>query len=428
MDTRRTGGWYELPVSTQTEPEPVDPDEGRPAGPGNPWFALWDGYFAVCYVVTTVLLFAADAEQARRAMAVGALTLVVPWYAAVGRALMTGGEARCGHTPRNVVFVTGLLLLFTTASAFDPTASFALFAVVPMLLMTLPVPTAMVLLPLVNLLPTVTVWLNGGDVAVVFPMSLLGITLSVFLGLWVNRVVRQSQERAALIEELHRSRERLAELSREAGVAAERERLAREIHDTVAQGLTSIISLLQAADAQLAQAPDQARSYLELAGRVAGDSLAEAREFVTVLTPAPLKESSLPQAVRRQADDLAAQTGLAAECAIEGDERPLPMPVNVVLLRAVQETVANVRKHAAGATRVDIVLRYGPDAVRLTVRDDGAGFDAERQREGHGLPGMRSRVREIGGEAAVDSRPGYGTTVAITVPLDVPDGEGTDGS
>jgi len=397
-------------------------DPGAGGGAGHRWFALWDGYYAVCYVVTTALLFVADIPEDRRAAAIGALTLIVPWYAAVGRAPMADARDRRAHGPRNVTFAAGLLVLFVTAAAFDPTSSFALFAVVPMLLMTLPIPTSMVLLPLVNLVPTVTVWLGGGDIAVVLPMSLLGITLSVFLGLWVSRVVRQSRERAELIEELHRSRERLAELSREAGVAAERERLAREIHDTVAQGLASIISLLQAADAQLAEAPDQARSHLDLARRVAGDSLAEAREFVTVLSPPSLRESSLVQAVRRQCADLAAQTGLATDCAIDGDERPLPMPVNVVLLRSVQEAVANVRKHAEGATRLDVVLRYGPDTVRLTVRDDGAGFDADRDHAGHGLPGMRARVGEIGGTATVASRPGHGTTVEISVPLD----EGTD--
>ncbi|GHD73131.1 MULTISPECIES: sensor histidine kinase [Streptomyces] len=401
---------------------------------GSRWFGLWDGYFAASYFVTLILLFTSAESQAHRALAIGALTLIVPWYAGLGRRLMVHRtEGR-----RSIVFSAGLLLLFGSASMLDLAGSFALFAVVPMLMMSLSVPPAIVLVVLANLWPVTVVWLRGGEfdphILSVLPISLLGIALSVLLGLWITRVVRQSNDRGELINELRRSREREARLSHQAGISAERERLAREIHDTLAQSLTSIISLVQAAESEVEGNPERARSRLGLAGRVAQDSLAEARGFVSALTPPPLRESSVVQAVRRQADLLREETGLTVRCSARGEERSLPMAVSVVLLRSAQEAFANVRKHARDARRVEVLVAFAPDTVRLVVRDDGAGFraqddgrgpepadarerGADGERNGFGLRGMRARVEEIGGMAQISSTPGAGTVIEVTVPL-----------
>ncbi|MEU3987149.1 sensor histidine kinase [Streptomyces platensis] len=398
------------------------------------WFGLWDSYFVICYLVTTGLVFTSAVPQTGRLIAIGALTLVVPWYAGIGRPLMLRHE----RDRRNAVFACGLFGLFGLATAVDLTSAFALFALVPMLMMSLDTRPAVVAGVVGNLVPVTMLWLRGGATAplmlFVLLASLLGIALSVLLGLWIKRVVRQNKEHAELIEELRQNREQVARLSHQAGISAERERLAREIHDTLAQSLTSIISLVEAADAEVEGAPAVARKHLALVGRMAKESLAEARSFVADRTPASLRESSLAQALRRQADGLAAQTGLLARFAVEGDERPLPMAVNVVLLRAAQEAGTNVRKHA-DARAVDLVLRYGDSHVGLHVTDDGLGFDAaEAERgaaegaqdgpgggdgdSGFGLRGMAARLAEIGGAMSVVSAPGAGTVVEVTVPLD----------
>lgn len=413
-------------MSTENRAVAETPDHAPEAG--TRWFGLWDAFFAVSYAVTTVLLFTSAGEQVHRAVAMAALTLAVPWYAAMGRDAMLRQVGE-DHGRRSVVFSVGLFLLFSVAVVFDLASSFALFAVVPMLMMSLSTSPAIAVVTLANLMPVIVVWLRGGtldrDIAAVLPTSLLGIALSVMLGLWITRVTRQSRERGTLIDELRRNRERVARLSREAGVAAERERLAREIHDTLAQGLTSIISLVQAAEAGFATDPEVARSHLGLAGQVARESLAEAREFVTALTPPVLKESSLVQAARRQAEGLVAQTGMRAEVVVNGNERELPMAVSVVLLRSLQEAVANIRKHAPKARSAEVRLLYGTDTVRLYVRDDGPGFEpGERTsgaKGGFGLPGMRTRAQEIGGDSTVDSAPGRGTTVEVTVPVPLED-------
>ncbi|GAA2641898.1 MULTISPECIES: sensor histidine kinase [Streptomyces] len=383
------------------------------------WFGLWDALFAVSYAVTTMLLFTSAGEQVHRAVAMAALTVAVPWYAALGRSTMIHESQ--GNDRRRIVFSVGLFVLFAVAVIFDLAASFALFAVVPMLMMSLTTSPAIAVVTLANLTPVIVVWLRGGtlsrDILAVLPTSLLGIALSVMLGLWITRVTRQSRGRAALIEELHRNREKVARLSRKAGVSAERERLAREIHDTLAQGLTSIISLVQAAETDFTADPQLARSHLALAGRVARESLAEAREFVTELTPPALQESSLVQATRRQAEGLTAQTGMRAHVTVEGDERELPMAVSVVLLRSLQEAIANIRKHAGEARTAEIRLVYRRDTVRLLVRDDGPGFTVTGDQRGNGLRGMQTRAHEISGVATVVSSPGQGTTIEVTVPV-----------
>ncbi|MEU5273249.1 sensor histidine kinase [Streptomyces hygroscopicus] len=409
------------------------PGEGSPTGAyygpesGTRWFGLWDGFFAVSYLVTAILLFLSSDSQVNSSVPIAALTLMVPWYAAVGRSLMIEGV----HGPRNLVFAAGLVALFCVTTAFNLIGAFALFAVIPMLIMSLPMGWAVALATVANLCPVLVVAFIGEELGLsvwgVLPVSLLSIALSVLLGLWIKRVVRQSKERGQLIEELRHSRERVARLSHEAGISAERERLAREIHDTLAQGLTSIISLVQAAESEVRDAPDQAVNHLSLAGRVAKESLAEARDFVAALTPPALRGGSLTQAVRRQAEGLIAETGLEVRCSVRGEEKPLPMAVSVVLLRTVQEAIANVRKHARRARTVDVIVVFDQGGVRLLVRDDGEGFTPDGTQEGYGLRGMQARVEEIDGVASVTSSPGRGTTVEVSVPVTALTGEAVNG-
>ncbi|KJK55719.1 histidine kinase [Saccharothrix sp. ST-888] len=382
------------------------------------WFGLWDAYFGLSYLVTTGLLLTSQSPPGRLAGAIAALTLIVPWYAGFGRALMLG-RVKSG---RSRWFALGLISLFGLATALDLRSSFALFAICPMLLMSLPSAPGIVVVLLANLVPLVLVWVTSGElgsaVLGILPTTLLGIALAVLLGLWITRVVEQSRDRARLIEELELSREQVAHLSRQAGIAAERERLAREIHDTLAQGLTSIIALIQAADSELEEAPELARRHLDLAARSATENLAETRGFVAALTPVALRGNSLGEAVRRQGEALAAETGLTVDHRVSGTEFPLPTAVSVVLLRTAQEALANVRKHAS-AQRVVVRTEFTDISVRLLVEDDGRGFDPEQDDDhGYGLRGMRARVAEIGGSVELASAPGRGTTVDVLVPLD----------
>jgi signal transduction histidine kinase len=202
--------------------------------------------------------------------------------------------------------------------------------------------------------------------------------------------------------------------AREAGVLDERARMAREIHDTLAQGFTSIVTLVQAAESELDGDRAKARRHLELAARAARENLGEARALVAGLMPSAMGTGSLDDAIRRQLERLAEETPIKASYRVEGESVELPTVVEVVLLRAVQESLTNVRKHS-GASEVSICLRVNGSAANLKVADDGAGFDTARPPDGFGLVGMRSRATQIGGSLSVHSGTS-GTTVELEVP------------
>ncbi|MEU1071987.1 sensor histidine kinase [Streptomyces sp. NPDC005878] len=245
---------------------------------------------------------------------------------------------------------------------------------------------------------------------------LLGAAVAVATVLGYEALYRESERRRELIEELVSTRAGLAEAERAAGTLAERERLAREIHDTLAQGLSSIQLLLRAAERALGP-DDPARAHVEQARTAAQDNLAEARRFVRALTPPGLERASLPGALER----LCASTPEpAVRFGVSGTPVELPTPYEVALLRIAQSALANTVQHAA-AQRAEITLSFMDTSVALDVVDDGRGFEPGRERPfgtgGFGLPAMRSRARSLGGTLSVESAPGQGTAVAITLPL-----------
>jgi signal transduction histidine kinase len=277
-------------------------------------------------------------------------------------------------------------------------------------------------------------------------VGLIGINLIVAAAMmsvsWV--LEEQSEKRKQMVAELSEANRRLEEAiaenaglhaqlvtqAREAGVLDERQRLAREIHDTLAQGLIGIITQLQAA-AQAADGTPARQRHLDTAARLARDSLSEARRSVRALRPEPLETAQLPEAlaevVRRWSD----VTGVHAAATTTGTARPLHPEVEVTLLRTAQEALANVAKHA-NASRAGVTLSYMEDLVTLDVRDDGVGFDSVRggptsrgRDGGFGLIAMRQRLTGIDGTLEIESEPGSGTAVSAAVPCvrnGVPDG------
>jgi signal transduction histidine kinase len=250
--------------------------------------------------------------------------------------------------------------------------------------------------------------------------------VTLALGLFVammQAIHEQSEERGRLLRELEATRGELAESERRAGMLEERQRLAREIHDTLAQAFASIVTLYEAARAEVASRPEVALRRLEEVGRTARASLAEARRVVSALRPEPLEQATLAGALDRLVRDFAAETGIASRSAVEGEVRELQPEGEATLLRVAQEALANVRKHAE-ASRVALTLTYLDDATRLDVRDDGVGFDHEAPRRtrngwqagGFGLTSMRERLESQGGALTVESMPGGGTTIAATLP------------
>jgi signal transduction histidine kinase len=246
----------------------------------------------------------------------------------------------------------------------------------------------------------------------------------------------QSARRRQVIEELGAANRKLSETleenaglqarllasAREAGVLDERARLAREIHDTIAQGLAGVVTQLEAAsaaDQPAAEDPELRRRHVDLAMGLARESLAEARRSVEALTPGQLDRAQLPDAIAEMAKRWGETAGVDLVLDTTGDPVPLVPELEVALFRVAQEALANVGKHAHAA-RVGLTLSYMDDVVVLDVRDDGRGFDpravAPTTESGFGLAAMETRIRRVSGTLAVESAPGEGTALSASVP------------
>ncbi|MFD9406956.1 sensor histidine kinase [Streptomyces sp. NPDC059989] len=268
---------------------------------------------------------------------------------------------------------------------------------------------------------------------------LLGGAVAVATVLGYQALYRESERRRELIEELITTRAELAAAERGAGILAERERLAREIHDTLAQGLSSIQLLLRAAERSLSEerpgagaagsaasagSSAAALSHIARAREAAQENLAEARRFVRALTPPDLEHGSLAGALERLCSGV---PGPRVRFSLSGSPRVLPTPYEVALLRIAQSALANVVRHAR-AGRAEITLTFMDASVTLDIVDDGHGFEPSSAASGtsgtsgsgdggFGLPAMRSRAETLGGLFTVESAPGQGTAVAVTLPL-----------
>jgi signal transduction histidine kinase len=363
----------------------------------------WDAFFAVVAVAVAAATLAVDEHSlGRRLLAVAAIAGMILLHGLVGRRLVR-------HDADGLTVLLGQIGLFAVAVAAVPFTTWLLFALIPLIFQLASLRMAILLVILTNLVaPVVDLVESPEQLGVDLMIALVSAAAGIWLGFWIVRVIEQNVERGNLIRELETSRAEVARLSHEAGAAAERARLAGEIHDTLAQGFTSIITLLQAADPALRD------ERLALAVRTAKENLAESRALVAALAPAALADGSLTDSVRRQAARFSAETGTPATVRVTGDERALPTKVEVVLLRAAQEALTNVRRHA-GASSATVLIAYAPESVRLVVRDDGCGFDPAAA-DGFGLNGMRARADQVNGALTVRSEASSGTTIELEVP------------
>jgi signal transduction histidine kinase len=208
---------------------------------------------------------------------------------------------------------------------------------------------------------------------------------------------------------------RLGERAREAAILAERNRIARDIHDTLAQGFTGVVVNLEAASRTLKKHNvDVALEHIEHARGLAQSCLDEARLSVRALRPDVLQHADLVQAMQAQVARMQA-SGAQAQLSIRGTPATLPREVESELLRIAQESITNVLKHAH-ARRVDVTLAYEPEGLSMTIADDGVGFDPDGHHDGFGLLGMHERAQRIGAALSVSSTRGGGSRVTARLP------------
>lgn len=241
---------------------------------------------------------------------------------------------------------------------------------------------------------------------------LLSLGFSIAMGLWISRMTALGEERGRLLAELQGAQEQIAALHRDAGATAEREHLARELHDTIAQDLTGLVMLAQRAQRELGDL-----ETLRLIEESARATLAETRALVAAGAALGDETTDLGAALTRLAERFSRETGVEVSCDVAA-ELALDRDAEVVVLRCVQEALGNARKHAR-ASRISVAVSAGDDdadRVRVEIADDGIGFDPATARDGFGLSGLTDRLALVRGSLTVQSAPGSGTTLVAELP------------
>jgi signal transduction histidine kinase len=407
----------------------ADPSSGslaaRAEGDVDDWdrqVLWWDVAFVAIVLLTAVALPLSGQSGRQLWIAYGAMATILAAYAAWG-----APAARSRHQGRALAYVTVLVLATAVAVSQGGLATFLLFGAFTQLWMLLEPPRRAVLASVALAVTTtfglaVEAGFSSRGLLAAAPQMAVALAFALTLGLWTATWMRRSDERAQLLQALRATQDELAQTHHAAGVAAERERVAREIHDTLAQGFTSVVTQAQAASAALDRGEDRtARERLDLIETTARENLAEARGLVAAFAPVPLQDSTLSEALRRLADRFTAETGTTVRVDVDGpvdasdDGGTIGPASDVVLLRAAQEALSNVRRHA-GASAVTVRLRRADGAVELEVSDDGRGLPPQLS-EGFGLTGMRERAAAAGGELEVGPGTAGGTRVRLRLPV-----------
>ena len=387
------------------------------------WDWLWKALFYGSVLVSVVLMLF-DRDRTTSIWAAGLLTaLLVIWHWGGLRLAYQGSPYRDDRALFRFAIILGDMFLWFVLVNISPAYYFVLFGLFSQVFRHLPVrfavPSAVFLMAAIYYLEVTE---SGEPFSLANPIVWVFVLLTlggIVLGVWVSRIIDQSVQRRHLIEQLEAAQADLAAAERREGVLEERQRLAREIHDTLAQGFTSIVMHLEAAEQALPDDLDTLQKHVDRARATARTNLDEARRVVQNLRPDELETHPLPDAIERTARRWTDETGIDVDTAITGVPVSLHPDLEVTLLRATQEALNNVRKHAQ-ATSVQLTLSYMEDVVILDVQDDGQGLgsaEAASSDGGYGLQAMQERAQQRGGSVTIESDPGEGTTLVLSIPI-----------
>lgn len=249
-------------------------------------------------------------------------------------------------------------------------------------------------------------------------LAILIITLglmiiSILIGAFITSIIRQSTDRQHLIDELTRSRANLMKVEREAGQLTERQRIARDIHDSLAQHFTSIIMHLSATKHSK---PESVQSAVQQAENAAREGLNEIRRIVWDMQPEQFEKASLVEAVEELAARWSTENNIQVKMKVTGNPRPLTSSAETALLRISQEAMHNIKKHAQ-AKNVNITFSFMEDIFVMDIADDGLGFEPSKIKNGFGMKTMRDRAEELSGTLTIESEQGTGTAIAVSIPI-----------
>jgi signal transduction histidine kinase len=383
---------------------------------------LWNALFYIAILSSSVFMLIGN--DLNESLWIGLLlaTILALWHWLGLRLTFKGHGAWNQHIPLRFIVIMGDIVLWYALLTLSPAFYFVLFGfglifyLLPMqyaVFATLSVMMGVIYDQVSN---------SGTSLSLTDPLiwvfGLMGVS-AIAMGVWISAIVGQSTHRRDLINQLEQTQAELAASEHRRGILEERQRLAREIHDTLTQGFTSIVLHLEAADQALSGDPDTLKKHMDRAKETARNSLDQARRVVHDLRPDLLEQFSLPDALKRVTDRWSEATDIKATVSITGDLIPLHPNIEVILLRAAQESLNNIHKHAQ-ATAVQLTVSYMGDVIILDVKDNGIGLNNAPKSSlsgGYGLRAMKERVKQYGGSVELESDPGEGTTVVITIPL-----------
>jgi signal transduction histidine kinase len=384
----------------------------------------WCAYILLA-IPTVLLVLGATRDPAGRPITLAIVALAAAWIFLVFTRLPM---PRLAHRLRMRVYFVGLLLLASILMTREPL--FFIFMISGFFYATMlrPLPLAVVgVFATSVLVNSLIAGLPQSPEAWTFYIAIIAVqTAAIGAGAVIGeKMTEQNEERRQALARLEMALEENAGLhaqlltqAREAGVLEERQRMAREIHDTIAQGLTGIITQLEAAGQSRDRDDDRDR-HVENAKRLARESLTEARRSVEASMPSALEAGTLPEALAGVAREWSEINAIPVDVTVTGDVIALHPEIEVALLRTAQEALSNVARHA-GASRAGLTLSFIGDVVTLDVRDDGVGFTPPEPGtgggSGFGVTGMRQRVARVAGSLAIESEPGGGTAVSARVP------------
>jgi signal transduction histidine kinase len=401
----------------------MDTNQRKQADVWDKWDWLWKAIFYVTVIVSAALMLL-DENRAAPAWVAGLLTAVMLlWHWSGLRFAGKGPNTWNERATVRFFIISGDIILWFVLVNISPAYYIALFGLFIQVFRQLPIRYAVVATILLTAAAVLEQLTDSGDpFSLTNPMlwTFLFMSLAgVLLGIWISAIIQQSTKRRELIEQLETAQTELSAVKTREGVLAERQRLAQEIHDTLAQGFTSIVMHLEAAEQALPDDLDTLQRHLDQARGIARTSLDQARRVVQDLRPDLLEQQSLPDAIERTAVRWSEETGIPLTTNTTGEPITLHPDIEVTLLRATQEALNNVRKYAQ-ATTVQLTLSYMPDVVILDVQDNGVGLNGAEPSPlsgGYGLQAMRQRAEHLGGSVTLESESAEGTTVVVTIPL-----------
>lgn len=380
-------------------------------------------------VAGSVAAFATtESERSEALVATGALLLIPVVWLAFGIRSLTDPR-------RGAALVLLVTLLVTVSMVLVPWTGFVQTLIYPLvwLVCVSARRSILVSIGIAFGIGAVSALYNGVEqIPDILPGQLFSVAATCGIGLSISYAWRVADERRELLEQLTASQEHVQQLSRLSGASVERERISRDLHDTLAQTLAGLAMLADrsakeigrmrddetSAGAHMREALSAQEERADLIASLARDALAEARGLIAENAPVQSTdpaETTFADALRRLVDRFRRETGVLAEARIDVEAGVLDRESEVVLLRCAQEALSNARRHAH-ASNVQLSVELGASNVVLNVADDGRGFELEAEPTGFGLDSLRDRATAIGGGVDISSEPGRGTIVTVTIP------------